>query len=74
MARDLDVPVLALSQLSRDVEKVSVVRVWRIFAIRRDRAGCGCRYVLHDPKSKDSDDSGTGNAGIIELIVEKPAR
>lgn len=72
MARDLDVPVLALSQLSRDVEKG--FRRPRLADLRESGAieqDADVVMFLHDPKANDPDDSGTGSAGIIELIVEK---
>ena len=51
VAKDLNIPVLALSQLSRDVEKREDKRPKLCGPARfgRDRAGCGCG-LFHVPR------------------------
>ena len=72
MARDLDVPVLALSQLSREVDKAG--RRPRLADLRESGAieqDADVVMFLHDPDAKEGDKDYKEEITEVDLIVEK---
>ena len=72
MARDLEVPVLALSQLSREVDKSD--RKPKLADLRESGAieqDADVVMFLHDPDGKSDDKAYRNEIREIELIVEK---
>ncbi len=72
MARDLDVPVLALSQLSREVDKAS--RRPRLADLRESGAieqDADVVMFLHDPNRQEEEGDYKQEIAEIDLIVEK---
>lgn len=72
MARDLDVPVLALSQLSREVDKAS--RRPRLADLRESGAieqDADVVMFLHDPNRQEEESDYKQEIAEIDLIIEK---
>lgn len=75
IAKELEVPIIALSQMSREVEKRPIAsRRPRLSDLRESGAleqDADLVIFIHHPESVGLDDEGTLPEGTVEIIIEK---